>query len=156
MNNHYITTLQNGIVTNIFSDAFQTPTATDILFCEDGTRILPPHLMSFRDEHGLYKYRWDGANLIEDAVNLQLDEVKAQKIKELDNACARHIEGAYPLPKQINIAERRINTATNQPYTDQDQADMNLLIDSSREKLQSLSQNVNEATTLDQIKGVTW
>ena len=152
---HYIRVDQTGLVTKIFSTAFEQPEPTDICINEDGTRILPPELMNIYDETGAFKYAWDGVKLI-DGLGLQLGKVRLNKIASLDLGCSIEISMAYPIAKQMNISARRINRATGAKYTDQDQADMDSFIDNARSKLQNLEQAVSTATTLEQIMGVTW
>ncbi len=65
-NKHYITVDERGRITDGFSDAFRTPTDSDICINEQGSyqfRLFPggeenPRLV---EEHGVPLYRYDGA-----------------------------------------------------------------------------------------------
>ena len=79
MHNHYIRTIEDGIIVHGFTDAFESPQPDDILIRENGPRHFHE---AFREplinERGQFRFRWSNGQIVE-RTQQELDEEWAHR-----------------------------------------------------------------------------
>lgn len=101
---HYIRINEQNEIIHAFSDAFEQPLETDILFQETEQRHCQLNILSEK-YIGKYKYKWINGKVLEKTEEelFPLEELKARKIQLLNDKTQGLIIKDYPLWKQINL-----------------------------------------------------
>ncbi len=129
---------------NLLEDEFETHTL------EDGKTA---YIVEANDEKIEIWKNANENNLIEVDINeivsnsIQLNFTKNRILEVLKKKANEHIESSYPLYKQININELK-------GYSEEDKNSMWIFINSIREETNNIENQINNATTLKQLKEI--
>jgi len=88
---HYIRLNENDLIIKSFSTAFEQPQEGDILICESNERHFN---MDLYDDNMIPKYQYIDNQIVlrQDMLEIQLNNVKNNKINELNIKCSQEIE----------------------------------------------------------------
>jgi len=147
---HYIRLNSQNEIIHSFSNAFEQPLETDILFKETEERHCQLRVMSEK-YLGKYKYKYIDGKIIEKTEEelFPIEEFRSSKIKELKGKAEEKILEKYPIYKQINLI-----SGMNIKDTKAKKGEMFLYINSIRDKLDLLEIEVEKCNKKEDINNI--